>query len=108
MSLTNSVAGGLPDTGGTVGSPAAGGFGEIGAHLVGAAAVADGDGDGDVLAVGDDWALATDLLSEPPTSTTTNAISPPMTARVPITAPMIVLRRRRRARSCCSRSRRRS
>src|SRR4051794_25832213 len=104
MSLTTSVVDGLPDTGGTVGSPAAGGLGEMGAHDVGAAAVADGD----VLADGVVCALATDLLSELPTSTRTRAISPPMTATVPTTAPMIVLRRRRRARSCCSRSRRRS
>src|SRR5690242_13557070 len=107
MSLTTNVVGALPVTGGTVGSPFAGGFGVIGAHFVGAAG--GGAEDAGVVGVGVELAAATaDLLPDPPTRVTTSAMRPPTTASVPNTAPRMVLRRRRLARSCCSRNRRRS
>src|SRR4051795_2486540 len=99
MSLTTSLVGGLPLTGGIVGCPFAGGLGLIGAHFVGAAA-----GLADAVVVGVGVAAVSPLSVPPPLKwmarTTINAI----TAALPTDAPMIVLRRRRRARCCCSRS----
>src|SRR5690348_12626296 len=89
MSLNVSLVGTLPVTGGTVGAPLIGGFGEIAAHFVGADARAV------LLVVGlGDFPGVTFALPDPPVNTVKVRIrSTATTIAVPLTAPTIVLRR---------------
>src|SRR4051794_2202843 len=107
MSFTNSVAGGFPVTGGSAGSPAAGGLGAIFAHFAGAAAAEEV---AEALDVGEGVlsGVAAFFFPLPLDSAIASQATPPTTRIEAIVTPMIALRLRRLARSCCSRSRRRS